>query len=535
MKLWSKDWREDIFSQVGGREWDLVIIGGGITGAGVLREAANAGLDALLVEANDFAFGTSSRSSKLIHGGIRYLRNRQYDVTFESVRERQWMLREAEHLITPLPFLSPVYEINERSQHGMGLRILIYDLMAGRWQHRTYSREALLQVCAGFNTEGLLRGYLYGDALMDDARLVVRVLRESARAGGIALNYAPVQDLLRTADGQVRGVLLQDRAEPGGRTYEVKARAVINAAGPWSDELRARVGAPARLRKLRGSHVLLPLEKCVSPDHAVMLLHPRDQRTMFAFAWEGAFMAGTTDLDHPEAVERTQSEPRASHAEIDYIIEALQFTFPDANIRHEDVISSFAGLRPVVNTGKARPSDESRAHVVWDENGLVTIAGGKYTIFRRMAADVLNCAAARLPGSPVFPTRRRIFDRLPEEIAYSEMPPAAAAYLAGRYAADLPDLLACAGAGELESIDGLPNVWAQLRWAARAEAVIHLDDLLLRRVRIGMTLPGGGMGWMARIRAIVQPELGWDDRRWQEEEDRYVRTWRAAYSPAPEW
>jgi len=533
--MWTKGWRENVFSQIDQQEWDMIIIGGGITGAGILREATQAGLNALLVEAKDFSFGTSSRSSKLIHGGIRYLRNRQFGVTYESVRERQRMLREGKHLVTPLPFLLPVFAANEKNQRGTGLQILVYDLMAGCWQHRSYTREELLKVCDQFNPEGLLRGYLYSDALMDDSRVLLRVMREAVAAGGTVVNYAAVEDLMKTSDGNVCGVVVKDRGEAGGKTYEVKARVVINAAGPWVDEIRGHVDGVPRMRKLRGSHIILPLEKRVSTQYAVHLMHPKDYRTMFAYPWEGAFMVGTTDLDHPKEIEEEQPEPCASPEEIDYIIEALQFTFPRAGIRREDILSTFAGLRPVINTGKARPSDESRAHVVWEENGLITIAGGKYTIFRVMAADVLNRAAARLPGNPVFPARKPLFTPLATRLPDADLPLETMQYLAGRHGADLAELLDAASPGDLERIYGLPNIWAEVRWAVRDEGVLHLDDLLLRRVRLGMTLPNGALASMDRIRAIVQPEMGWDDSRWEEEQNNYQKIWEQSYSPNPLW
>lgn len=533
--MWTKGWRERIISQVENNEWDLIIIGGGITGAGILREAVNAGLKALLVEARDFSFGTSSRSSKLIHGGIRYLRNRQYGVTYESVLEREWMLRKAKHLVTPLPFLLPVYAPNEKNQRGTGLQILVYDLMARRWQHRNFSREGLLKACDQFNPDGLLRGYLYGDALMDDSRVLLRVIREAARSGGTAINYAAVEGLLKTGRGEVCGVVLKDRADSSGKNYEIKSKVVINAAGPWLDEIRGHVNAAPRLRKLRGSHVVFPIEKSVSKDYAVHLMHPKDFRTMFAYQWEGAFVVGTTDLDHPLVAEKRQLEPCASLEEIEYIIEALQFTFPRAGIKQEDIISTFAGLRPIINTGKARPSDESRAHVVWDEDGLITIAGGKYTIFRVMARDVLNMAAARLPGNPRFPTNKPMFSALPKEFPAVDLPLETMEHLTGRYAGELSDLLEAATLGELQNINGLPNIWAELRWAARCEGVVHLDDLLLRRVRLGITLPNGGLDDIDRIRHLIQPELGWDDPRWEEEIQTYRQIWQQCYSPTPKW
>ncbi len=531
--MWSTGWRERVFSQLD-QNWDLIIIGGGITGAGILREATNAGLLTLLLEAHDFAFGTSSRSSKLIHGGIRYLRNRQYSVTYESVHEREWMLREAEKLVTPLPFLLPVYTETERSQRGTGVAIILYDLLAHKWWHHSYSASQLLEICPLFRGENLLRGYFYGDALMDDARVLLRIIQEAVQAGGTAVNYARVEGLLRTQDGQVCGVIVKDQAGSQGKTYEVNASAVINATGPWTDELRSYIHAPARLRKLRGSHIVLPRDRLPSLDRAVHLMHPKDFRTMFAFGWEGAAIVGTTDLDHDPDLERRQPEPCASDEEIDYIIAALQFTFPNLGISRADILSTYAGLRPVVNTGKARPSDESRAHVVWEEDGLLTITGGKYTIFRVMARDVLRQASARLPGKPVFPTHKRIFDRLPAGLPPELREVPNLPYLLGRFGNLLPALAAAAKPGEWESIQGLPTCWAELRWAARSEGVVHLDDLLLRRVRIGMTLPYGGLDQIEAIRAVVQPELGWDDRRWMDEVEAYRKTWTQSYSPEPD-
>lgn len=530
--MWQKGWRDTVFSDLE-RKWDLIIVGGGITGAGIFREAVNAGLDVLLLEANDFAYGTSSRSSKLIHGGVRYLRNKQYNVTFESVRERQWMLREAPKLVTPLPFLLPVYSENESSQKNTGLQLLMYDLMAPKWWHRSYSASQLLKACPYFRSENLIRGYFYGDALMDDARLVLRVIREAVRAGGTALNYAEVTNLLREKDGRVCGVLLRDRAAKAGQTCEVQARVVINATGPWSDNLRGQIGAPPRLRKLRGSHVVLPADKLPSPYYAVHLIHPRDYRTMFTFGWNGAGIAGTTDLDHDPELEQKYTEPFASHEEIAYIIEALQFTFPELRIQHEDILSTTAGLRPVVNTGKAKPSDESRAHAIWEEDGLLTITGGKYTTFRVMAAETLNHASPKLRGSPIFPTRKRMFDPLPSEISPEMEKIPNLAYLLGRYGNELQEMAAAVPLEEFEPIAGLPDCWAELRWAARTESVVHLDDLLLRRVRIGLTLRDGASGEMAKIRSIVQPELGWDDDRWNDELEYYRKIWKTYYSPSP--
>jgi glycerol-3-phosphate dehydrogenase len=528
--MWNEDYRTRIWSQLD-QEWDLIIIGGGITGAGILREATLHGQRALLVEARDFSFGTSSRSSKLVHGGFRYLRNRQFGVTHESVREREWLLKEARHLVTELPFIFPRYNTQHTPNWQLQVGVMIYDLMAPKWNHCKYSPAQLMEQCPQIKSEGLLGGYQFYDAKMDDSRLVLRVLREAYALGGVALNYARARQLLRSRGGTVCGIVLEDTSTSKRPAVEVRAKVVINAAGPWSDEVRSHVGAPPHLRKLRGSHLVFPY--ALYPLHqAVTILHPRDNRTMFAIPWEGTTIFGTTDLDH--LPEMDQGEPYATSAEIDYILEAVQANFPRVKAGRDQILSTFAGLRPIINTGKANPSKESRAHAVLDENGLVTITGGKLTTFRIMAQEALQHAAPRLPGQPKFKSRLRLFNSLPRELPKAALTHGQAVYLLGRYGEETVDLLASVRQEEMAPIESLPNVWAELRWAARNEAVVHLDDLLLRRVRLGLLLPNGGMGQMERIRRTVQAELGWDDRRWKQEIADYQRNWQRFYSPSPQ-
>lgn len=525
--MWQSGWRETIWNDID-QDWDILIIGGGITGAGVFRRAVAAGLKVLLVDAGDFSCGTSSRSSKLIHGGFRYLRNKQWDVTHESVREREWLLREAKDLVTPLGFLMPNFtDSNTKTMFAVG--VIIYDLMAPKWKHALYSGEQMLKACPQLRKEGLESGHLYYDAEMDDAHLVHHVLREGVADGGTAINYVKVERLLRIADGRVCGALLSDTSGEIVRSSEVKAKVVINAAGPWSDDLRVQVGASPRIRPLRGSHLIFNSER-LPLKHAVTLLHPKDRRAMFAIPWEGVAMIGTTDLDHkytPGA-----HEPYALSDEIDYILEAGNATF-DSALTREDIISSFAGLRPIISTGKADPSAESREHVVWEEEGLITVTGGKLTTFRIMAEEALQMASVKLPGAPDFSKRVRYFNPLPQENPPSGMTLKDWTYLLGRYSSETNDLIGAARDGELEHIGPLPNLWAEIRWAARSGGVLHLDDLLLRRVRLGMLLPEGAQPQLERVRSIAQPELGWSDARWQEEEKRYLKIYQAYYSPEP--
>jgi len=527
--MWHKGWRDHIWCAID-QPWDLIIIGGGITGAGVLRRAVTAGLKTLLVEANDFAFGTSSRSSKLIHGGFRYLRNKQISVTKESVREREWMLREAPNLVTPLSFLLPNFERYHFPSWKLGLGVMIYDLLAPKWNHRKCSPSKLLEACPFLNAGGLVGGFQYYDAVMDDARLLLRILCEAVQAGGAALSYTRAEKLLRTGDGQVCGALLRDRLSPDGHAAEVKAKVVVNASGAWSDEVRSQLGQPARLRRLRGSHLVFGRAR-LPVNQALTLFHPRDGRAMFVIPWEGATIVGTTDIDHNPAFDKKYLEPFASEEEISYMMEALSLLFPSLGLSEKDIVSSFSGLRPVIHTGAASPSKESRAHALWEENGLITITGGKYTTFRVMSRQTMDRVLAQL-GKPQAATRERIFNPLPDLSSFS-LEPSSLAYLAGRHGNETAQLISAAKQGELEPIGQLPNVWAELRWAAREEGVEHLDDLLLRRVRLGLLLPKGAADLLGRVRSIVQPELGWSDERWQQEEAAYLQIWQRYCSPKP--
>ena len=526
--MWEKGWRNKIWQQLD-TEWDILVIGGGITGAGILRRAVSEGYRALLVEAGDFASGTSSKSSKLIHGGFRYLRNKQFDVTRESVREREWLLKEARGLVTPLGFIMPCPEDKKlKSQFALG--VIIYDLLAPKWKHSRLSRSTILQRCPQLAGGDLSCGFLYYDACMDDARVVLRLLRESVASGGAALNYTRAEKLLKSRDGRVCGAVLSDRSAQNLGQKEVSAKVVINASGPWSDDIRSQVDAAPRLRKLRGSHLVFSNERLPIPT-AITLLHPVDHRAMFAIPWEGCTLVGTTDLDHRYHL--AKGEPFATPAEIEYILKAANATFPSLQLTQQDVISTFSGLRPVINTGIADPSKESREHVIWQENGLVTVTGGKYTTFRIMAEAALQKAMEQLSRKVNLGIRKRYFNKPASISGETRVSPESLIYLLGRYGSATTSLLDAAREDENQSIADLPNLWSEVRWAASTGAVEHLDDLLLRRVRLGMLLPDGGLAKIDRIRTIVQPELGWTDTRWEMELTRYQNIYLNSYSPAP--
>jgi glycerol-3-phosphate dehydrogenase len=523
--MWQTNWRDSIWSEVD-QPWDIIVIGGGITGAGILRQATRLGLRVLLVEKADFSSGTSSRSTKLVHGGLRYLAQGQYSVTRESVRERERFMREAPGLIDPLSLLFPVYHGASPSKRMATAALAVYDYFGHKWAHRYFKGDDFLLLAPHLSGAGLNGGYRYFDAVTDDSRMVLCLIREAVRAGGLALNYAAADKLLLDARGQVRGIVLRDGVT--GRTLELQSRVVINATGAWADALRQQVGGPPRVRPSRGSHFLFPAWRAPIAQ-AITLFHPRDRRPVFVIPWEGATLAGTTDLDHHQPPE---DEPHAEQVEVEYVLEALSLRFPALRLQAEDMMTSFAGVRPIVASGQGvDPHKESRAHVVLEENGLVTITGGKLTTFRPMSLDALLAAQRLWPAMPAPDHQTLMFDPVPSVLPGAEaLDGAARLRLLGRHAADAAALVAAAQPGELELIPGTESRWAELRWAARDEGVVHLEDLLLRRVRLGLLLPGGGASVLERVRSIVQPELGWDDARWESEAAAYTALWKRAYA-----
>ena len=515
--------REAMWARING-PWDIIIVGGGITGAGLLREATRLGLRTLLVEQRDFAWGASSRSSKLVHGGLRYLAQGDLRLTRESVRARNRLLRAGAGLITPLGFLLPVFRGEYPGRRMYGAALAVYDALGAQWTHR-YRGAAEFALLAPAVARARLRGgFSYLDAQTDDARLVLRLLREGMAAGGTAINYVAAESLLRDERGRVTGVRLRD--VECDRTAEAHAAAVVNATGAWADHLRGQAGGAMRLRPLRGSHLIFPAWRFPLAQ-AVGFNHPGDHRPVFALPWEGVTLVGTTDVDHTRPL---GEEPAIASEEVAYLMAALDARFPALALTARDAIAAFAGIRPVIGSGRDDPSHEARDAALWDDDGLLTITGGKLTTFRESALMALAAIRQRIPGTP-YPAR----EAAPLD-SVSPLTPDRANLtveqrrrLAGRYGADAAALVAAAHPGELRAIPDTPILWAELRWAARMEQVEHLDDLLLRRVRLGLLAPAGGAAHLGTVRAICQPELDWDDARWQVEEACYLALWRASY------
>ena len=536
-----RGWRDRAWARLAAGPFDVLVIGGGITGAGIARRAAQAGLRTALVDKGDLAAGTSAWSSKLVHGGLRYLAHLQVGVVRQSVRGREALLHAAPGLVEELGFLMPVPRGSSPGAAVIAGGLAAYDMLARRRTHRRLRHGELELLAPRARSAGLAAAFRYGDAWTDDARLVFRVAADAAAAGAVVLTYAEVGELLRGPTGDVVGARIVDRAPGAGdRSADLRAIAVVNATGVWADRLRAPVDGAARLRPLRGSHLLFPAWR-FPVAQAVSYPHPVDGRPVFAYPWESVTLVGTTDVDHPDDPD---AGARISAAEVDYLLAWARYVFPSLDLQATDAHATFAGVRPVIGSGKADPSAESRDHACWEEAGLLTVTGGKLTTFDAIAMDALARVKPRFAGRTLGEVgrggRTPPLDPLPDSHAGLDdelalLPPSLRRRLTGRHGADAAALVeAAADRDELAPIPGTPEPWAALRWAARAEGVVHLDDLLLRRVRLGLLLPGGGAAHLDRIRAIVAPELGWDDSRWTAEEAAYRARWARDHAPPGE-
>jgi glycerol-3-phosphate dehydrogenase len=506
-------------------KWDLIIIGGGITGAGVFREAARMGLSVILIEQRDFAWGTSSRSSKLVHGGLRYLKEGHFKMTKIAVEERERLLKEAPGLVEPLGFLLPIYEDQRPGKRTIQVGLSLYDIMARERQHHYYEREKFKQMVPHINSSGLKGGFEFLDAQVDDSRLVLRLINEAAASGACALNYVAVNRINRNDAGQVVGVNVSDVETLENRTFW--SPAVINATGSWAEKLHPSPEPLRHLRPLRGSHLVFPAE-ALPLTKGFSFIHPADKRAVFVVPWEGAVLVGTTDLDHTANL---SVEPTITEEEVIYLMRGVQAMFPALAISLQDCLCAFAGIRPVLSEGKLKPSEESREHVVWISDGLITVTGGKLTTFRRLAMDALKAAKPYLPPDTSLNRKAPAFDEVPQKppLGYGLTPPIWRR-LYGRYGMAAETIVRKAKPRDLSIVPGTHTLWAELPYVAQNEQIRHLTDLLLRRVRIGLLTPEGGKAYLKRIRKLCQNVLPWDRRRWKKEINTYLEHWLYAHA-----
>ena len=531
------------------KPWDMLIIGGGITGAGIAREAARRGLAVLLIEQKDFAWGTSSRSSKMVHGGLRYIASGDYKTTLLSVRERERMLTEASGLVNEMHYVMPHYKGKFPPPWIFNTLLRVYDRIAGKRYFKYFKKDAFLSLNPNIKQDKFLGASQFSDAVTDDSRLVMRVLDEAINDGAQAINYLKAESLITNEQGLVVGATLKDTAEAdtsfadSDQTYDVHAKVVVSATGAWADTLRMQAKQQTeqsfhkQIRPSRGSHLVVSQERL--PIHqAYTFLHPVDKRAVFVFPWENRTVLGTTDLDHPPL---NDEEVGITSEEVDYLLAATNDLFDNAKLNREDVISTWAGVRPLISDGgdgkRVSPSKEKRDHSVWLDNNLVTVSGGKLTTFRLIALDVLEKCQQVLAldesttqnqainGDQVFS------NTAPTHPKFTTLPKPLQQRLQGFYGLQLDNLLALAHEDDLAYVTDSNTIWAELRFAARSEQVIHLDDLLLRRTRLGLILPHGAMTPLisARLKQICREELGWDEQKWQQEVARYTELWQRYY------
>ena len=485
--------------------FDVLVVGGGITGVGVARDAALRGLRVACVDRGDFGRGTSSRSSKLIHGGLRYLEQLKLGLVFEGTHERALLQRLAPHLVRPIPFLVPVYEGDRHGPVVLGVGLWMYDTLAGRRRtsrHRRYGPEALAGREPALRTDGLRGGAIYHDCMTDDARLVIENALSAAAAGATLANYVRFMRPLRDAGGRVTGAVLQDALT--GDELEVSCRVLAVCAGPWTDEVfgRASVDGTRMLRTTKGVHALVARED-LPVNHAVVMNARADRRVLFAIPRGPVTLIGTTDTDFDD----DPSDVHATAEDIEYLLETVRHYFPDAAATPDRVRSTYAGLRPLVRDDAQSPYDVSREHtIVRDGDGTVTIAGGKLTTFRRMAADVTEAVldvlgvprrgrtrcstgAAALPGAEGldFAAER---DGLVQALVADQVPADVAARRVDVYGARHTAL----ADDPVERLaPGFPYTLAEVEHAARSEAALTLEDVLVRRLPAFYELPDQGL------------------------------------------
>ncbi|WP_286796509.1 glycerol-3-phosphate dehydrogenase/oxidase [Psychrobacter sp. UBA6291] len=530
------------------KPWDMLIIGGGITGAGIAREAARRGLAVLLIEQKDFAWGTSSRSSKMVHGGLRYIASGDYKTTLLSVRERERMLSEASGLVNEMHYIMPHYKGKFPPPWIFKILLRVYDGLAGKRYSKYFKKDAFLSLNPNIKQDKFLGASQFSDAVTDDSRLVMRVLAEAIHDGAQAINYLKAETLITNEQGLVVGATLkdtssEDNAHNNAQSYDVYAKVVVSATGAWADTLRMQASKQTeqsfhkQIRPSRGSHLVVSKER-LPIEQAYTFLHPVDKRAVFVFPWENRTVLGTTDLDHPPL---DDSEVGITNEEVDYLLTATNELFNDAKLNREDVISTWAGVRPLISEGgdgkRVSPSKEKRDHSVWLDNNLVTVSGGKLTTFRLIALDVLKkCREVLALDKSVMQNQTinddHVFsDTAPTNPKFFTLPKALQQRLQGFYGRQLDTLLELAHEDDLAYVTDSNTIWAEIRFAARHEQVIHLDDLLLRRTRLGLILPHGAMTPLisARLKQICQQELGWDEQKWQQEAQLYQKLWQRYY------
>jgi glycerol-3-phosphate dehydrogenase len=529
-------------SSWGGEEYDLIVVGGGIVGAGVARDAALRGLSVVLFEQGDFAGGTSGRTSRMVHGGIRYLEQGELRLVFEASREREILSRLAPHLVRPIPFLFPIYPETGRSPWLIRAGMILYDLLAlfrNFHPHRMLSSDEVLRREPGLSPAGLRGGALFYDAQMDDARLCLAVLLSARAAGARLVNYASVEGLL-FEERRVTGVRVRSMLR--GESGEVRGRATVNATGPWLDRLAGMENPESRpkLRTSQGTHLIVPR---VTRGHAVVVTSRSDQRVFFLLPWRGMTLIGTTDIDYKDDPARVRPTP----GEVLYLLDETRRVFPDSALRDEAVIARFAGVRPLVNEPEVAASAVSRETEIFEgPGGMVSIIGGKYTLHRRTAQRVVDRVVRKLGRTRPEKTIRSATAEAPlwggeigreefESYLVKEAARASNEYavpeeqvrcLIGTYGTRYTDLLERIREDRSllsPIVEGEPEILAQIDHAVSEEMALTLPDLLRRRTSLALTRHRADPRMLFAAAGRMGRLLGWSAERQTEEIRAYLQ------------
>ncbi len=507
---------------------DLAIIGGGINGAGLAAQAANAGLSVVLFEKGDFASGTSSKSTKLVHGGIRYLEQGRFSLVFESLHERQRLIKSAPHLVHPISFLLPSYKFDRVPAWKLKLGLWLYDLLAGAQniaKHRWFSPAETLEMTSALNPTNLTGCGLYHDAQVNDARLVLENILAAEGAQAHCFNYCQVTQIDRTAN-EIRIFYHDDHSNEAG---VVTTACLVNASGPWVGQIAKLVSDDALqlVRPTRGTHIVVPE---ILPSQAVLITTQKDNRIIFVIPWRGYSLVGTTDLDdseNPDNVHPTEEE-------IDYLLREASRVFPKCSWDRKLVIAAFAGLRPLAWSDGGHASDLSREDKILSDGNILTIVGGKLTTYHAMAQKALvqvknilkktaESQIVRLPGTPEKPWNLFLKDETQKWVTKYELTEPQAVHLAQLYGQRAEEVLAL-----LEEDPRMcehlhparPEVLAQVAYAVQKEKALHLEDVMLRRLEIGYSKERWGEA-AEKASRIMAELLNWDENIRQKELERY--------------
>ncbi len=499
--------------RMGSEPFDLVVVGGGIVGAGIARDAAMRGLRTVLVDRGDFASGTSGKTSRLVHGGLRYLKNFKIGLVRQAVRERDRLLQRAPGLVKPLAFTIPTYQNQGTGKTALRFGLFIYDFLSRdkvlprrQWLARdgVQAREPKLR------GQSLLGGGLYYDALTNDARLVLAVVRAAAEAGAVVANYAEAIECV-PENGRVAGTRMRDRMN--GNLIGIRASTVVNATGIWLDWLRTTHPAEQTIRPTKGIHLFLPRER-VGNREAVALSAKRDGRMIFVLPWGHLTLVGTTDTDFRGDAEHVVPDSD----DVAYLLESVNEAFPEAHVGPRDVVSAYAGLRPLIGSKAGqKESDISREHEIFeDPDGLISVAGGKLTTQRAMAQEVVDLVCMRLGRRIACPTIAAPVGPKPEaEVAFQAMgfDEATASHLAARHDPDsLRRWLEEPNARETIA-PPLPYIWAEVCEAAEAEMAMTLPDTLARRLGLFYEMEDQGIRVARPAAERMAHHLGWTEDR----------------------